>query len=90
MLTMNASTISTDLNLRTMTCSARNLRCKRSRFASEAVSGKKMAVMASNVVNRKADRFLTKCNVWTTGSRPHRVCARFLWKLESVSDWSWM
>lgn len=78
MLTMNANTISTDLYFRTMTCSAKNRRCKSSLLAKAEVSGKKMAVMASNVVNRKAERFRTNGKVCTTGSRPQRVWANFL------------
>ena len=78
MLTMNANTISTDLYFLTITCSARNLRCKSSLLARAEVSGMKMAVMASNVVNKKAERFRTNGKVCTTGSRPQRVCASFL------------
>jgi hypothetical protein len=73
MLTINARTISTDLNRFVMTKSASFCRCLESRLCRASKEGENRADAAHIDVNRKAERPLTKSTVCRTGSIPHLV-----------------
>lgn len=75
--TIKAKTISTDRYRCVVTCFASHLQCRDNRVDNAAADGRKRAVAARIDVNKNADCARTKPAVCMSGSRPHRVCARF-------------
>lgn len=75
--------ISTDLWRLVMTLCASVLACVDSLLESAPSCGLKRADPAMIAVQRNADRERVKARVKISGSRPHRVCARCLWKLRA-------
>jgi hypothetical protein len=76
-LTMKANTISADLRRRFITSFANDLLCFDNLLHKAAADGINNAAVAMIEVKRKADCERTNSTVWTDGSRPHLVCARF-------------
>lgn len=84
-LIMNANTISTDRHRVAITRFARALQWLERRRDRAPADGMKSADMAVMEVKRNNERALVNDAVYSSGSRPQRVCDRFWWKLNNPS-----
>ena len=75
--TMNAKTISGERLRCSITFRAKDLQCIVNRFDRAPAEGRNSADAAKTEVKRKAERFRTNSGVYSNGSSPHLVCARF-------------